>query len=1053
MEAFVTRLLTMSLGGACVIAATLLIRLPLRKAPHKFAVLLWTLAALRLICPFTVSTDAALTPDVKTLLPEAAVIEETPGTPADTAKTPAAPGEERAGQPLPQTPAPGTAAPGQTDSATPGQAGTLSPAQSGTQQTETPQAGTQSPAGPAGTGTPSAAEPAEKEIPAGTKTAPSLPTVLFAVWAAGAGAMLLYAAASYLRLLRKTRARLETGEGVYVCDALPGPFVLGAVRPKVFLPSDLPDDVSAAVLAHERAHLRRRDPLVKLLGFLILTLHWFNPFVWAAYLLLGRDLELAADEEALARADAEGRKRYASALIECALPKRGLSVAPLGFGEIGVKRRIRNMSVKKKLGAGLAILLVIAAGAVCVFLMTDKKPASPAEEPADGLAVTGETDSFPEGEIELTLTLENRSDRAVQFGSSAGDLPAHLEVKGGDGSWTPILTDLVWFADAEILQPHTSTQKAVSLQGRALSPGEYRLDVGWRDAEDRDAAFSHAYFAFTVTASDGGLRLTGDNDVIAYGNRVINVTATNGSGDRLMFGSMLEGQEPPALEKQTGPGVWETVDHHAFPDSIDITSLSIMSPGETRSFSVYAGDLLYSPGEYRLRLAYYKANENPAETRPRYAYLPFTVPVPERTVLRENDPTVMLRADEPEDAGPAFAAAKDCLLKRVLQRFGVPDGDPLADSILAVRDDPALAGLAAKAAEILQRDERPFYADPALENGDLQAFFENLSVYEKGNAYFDRRFVGSGRTYAMVDVGYSLPESVEEDGVAVLVIYEALDYRETSRSSDSFMGSRYTVTLFSVGGVWRVAALESDYLFERGGYQPENYETDEPADPLFTWEALSDAEFEALLDELFAPSDRLTQEEYARLTSKERALFSSVQRFFTSYYADPRDMDLGLFLRYLDECRNSGFSDPDSPDYSPETVEILKKEMRKDEPSLDALPVHLYDLDELNVYLDRYLGITVEEMHRDWLHPTNEYYSVESALFPEKTEIRMPGFLPSLNAFYTRTSDWVGGTFLPVGATRDGDRILLYSETAYAMLQQTETGLKIEAFLPLTPDA
>ncbi|MBR5409695.1 MAG: hypothetical protein IK104_03420 [Clostridia bacterium] len=1040
MEAFVTKLLTMSLGGACVIAATLLIRLPLRKAPHKWAVLLWTLAALRLICPFTFSTDAALTPDVKTLLPEAAISEETPGTPADTANLPAAPGEERAGQPLPQTDAP--------QNPVPGQAGTLSPAQSGTQQTETPQAGTQSPAGPGGTGTPSAAEPTEKEIPAETKQAPSLPKILFAVWAAGAGAMLVYAAASYLSLLRKTRARLETGEGVYVCDALPGPFVLGAVKPKVFLPSDLPDDVSAAVLAHEKAHLRRRDPLVKLLGFLILTLHWFNPFVWAAYLLLGRDLELAADEEALALSDAEGRKRYASALIACALPKRGLSVAPLGFGEIGVKRRIRNMSVKKKLGVGLAILLVIAAGAVCVFLMTDKKPASPAEEPADGLVVTGETDSFPEGEIELTVTLENKSDRAVMFGSSAGDLPAHLEVKGGDGSWTPILTDLIWFADAEILQPHTSTQKTVSLQGHALSPGEYRLDVGWRDDGDGDAAFSHAYFAFTVTALEGGLRLTGDNDVIAYRNRVINVTATNGSGDRLMFGSMLEGQEPPALEKQTGPGVWETVDHHAFPDSIDITSLSIMSPGETRSFSVYAGDLLYSPGEYRLRLAYYKADEKPAESRPRYAYLPFTVAVPERTVLRENDPTVMLRADEPEDAGPAFAAAKDCLLKRVLQRFGVPDGDPLADSILAVRDDPALAGLAARAADVLQRDERPFYADPALENGGLQAFFDNLSVYEKGNAYFDRRFVGSGRTYTMVDVGYSLLESAEEDGVAVLVIYEALDYRETSRSSDSFMGSRYTVTLFSVGGVWRVAALESDYLLNRGGYRPENYDIDAP-DGILAGTALSDAEFDALLDELFAPSDRFTNEEIARLSAKERALFSSVQRFFTSYYADPRDMDLGLFLRYLDECRNSGFSDPGSPDYSPETMEILKKEMRKDETSLEALPVHLYDLDELNAYLDRYLGITVEEMHRDWLHPTDEYYSVVSALFPEETEIRMPGFLPSLNAFYTRTSDWVGGTFSPVGATRDGDRICLYGETAYAMLRQTETGLKIEAFLPL----
>ena len=360
MGAFIGRLLDMSLGGAIVIAAILPLRLLLKKAPHRVTVWLWALAAVRLLLPFTLSSPVALTPDLGTVLSERPAAAETTTLPSDSlptvepGQTRAADGEE-SGAPTGTLPTPVLpAVPASETPTSPGLPGTV----------VIPE--TQASPAPASSVSPT---------PEGsTRRTLDRDTLYFAVWAAGAAGMLLYAAVSYLRLSRKTRARLKTGDGAYLCDALPGPFVLGALKPKIFLPSDLPEDVKWAVLAHEKAHLERYDPLVKLLGFGVLALHWFNPLVWAAYLLLGRDVELAADEAALREKSPDERRSYAEALLSCTVHPRRLNVAPLGFGEIGIKTRIKNMSVKKKLSAGLAVVLVLAVGAIGVFLMTHKDP-------------------------------------------------------------------------------------------------------------------------------------------------------------------------------------------------------------------------------------------------------------------------------------------------------------------------------------------------------------------------------------------------------------------------------------------------------------------------------------------------------------------------------------------------------------------------------------------------------------------------------------------------------------------------------------------------------
>lgn len=141
-----------------------------------------------------------------------------------------------------------------------------------------------------------------------------LTNVLAALWLAGLAAMLLYAFLSWLRLRLLVREAVPAGDGKYICDRLRDPFILGLFRPRIYLPSDLSEPELSCVLAHEGAHLRRRDHIWKPLGWLLLSVHWFNPLVWLAYALFCRDVEYACDESVVGGLDADGRRAYARAL-------------------------------------------------------------------------------------------------------------------------------------------------------------------------------------------------------------------------------------------------------------------------------------------------------------------------------------------------------------------------------------------------------------------------------------------------------------------------------------------------------------------------------------------------------------------------------------------------------------------------------------------------------------------------------------------------------------------------------------------------------------------
>jgi hypothetical protein len=195
------------------------------------------------------------------------------------------------------------------------------------------------------------------------------------VWLAGACTMALYGAVSYVRLKLKVRPSLQVEKRVFVCDGIGYPFLLGVLRPKVYLPSDLEEPHLSYVLAHEKAHVKRGDHLWKPLGFALLTLHWFNPLLWVAYLLLCRDIESACDEKVVRDMDNTQKDGYSRALLACSLQgafhRRWISACPVAFGETGVKTRIKSVLHYKKPAFWVLIVAVLACIAVGVFFLTD----------------------------------------------------------------------------------------------------------------------------------------------------------------------------------------------------------------------------------------------------------------------------------------------------------------------------------------------------------------------------------------------------------------------------------------------------------------------------------------------------------------------------------------------------------------------------------------------------------------------------------------------------------------------------------------------------------
>lgn len=191
-----------------------------------------------------------------------------------------------------------------------------------------------------------------------------------AIWLTGVGCMALYMALSLLRMRWRLRAAPRIQDNVYRCTDWSTPFVLGVLAPRIYVPKTVSEQDFPQVLAHERCHIRRWDHVWKPLAFLLLAVNWFNPVLWAAYVLLGRDMERACDEMVLKNADAAQRAAYSRALVSCAAQPKMAAVCPLAFGEVAVKERVKNVLNYKKPALWAVILLVVAAAIIGACLLT-----------------------------------------------------------------------------------------------------------------------------------------------------------------------------------------------------------------------------------------------------------------------------------------------------------------------------------------------------------------------------------------------------------------------------------------------------------------------------------------------------------------------------------------------------------------------------------------------------------------------------------------------------------------------------------------------------------
>lgn len=339
MQAVFAKILNMSLTGSIVIAVVLLARLFLKRAPKIYSYALWAVVLFRLLCPLSITAGLSVL------------------------------------KPLPVTTTPGISSVSYRP---------IQQAVKISNQITEEQRGS--------------VELAVQEQP---KPKPSPIRIASYIWLTGASCMALYSLAQYLSLrCRLAEAVLLRGE-IYLADSISAPFVMGILRPRIYLPSSTPMNERRFIVAHERHHIRRGDPLWKLLGYIALCLHWFNPLVWLAFCLAGKDMEMSCDEAVIKRLGEHIRADYSQALLRLATHKRIVSGMPLAFGEGDTKGRVRNMAKWKKPKVWVSVLCV----ALCLVILAACALNPKQNYPLLGVASIRMTEEGQTGAWDLHFTL------------------------------------------------------------------------------------------------------------------------------------------------------------------------------------------------------------------------------------------------------------------------------------------------------------------------------------------------------------------------------------------------------------------------------------------------------------------------------------------------------------------------------------------------------------------------------------------------------------------------------------------------------------------------
>lgn len=228
-------------------------------------------------------------------------------------------------------------------------------------------------------------------------------TYLTITWLVGIAVMLLYSIVSYLKLRRRVSASIPLRKGIYIADHIDTPFVMGFFRPAIYLPSALVEPERRYIIAHERHHIRRGDHIFKALGFLALTIHWFNPLVWLSFSLASRDMEMSCDEAVIRKLGEAFRADYSQTLLNLATGHRTFTGTPLAFGEDDPAGRVRNLAKWKKPAIWVVVICVFVCAVLAVCLLTDPETVESFDPPqtiAETTAITLNNDPLPAGFFE-----------------------------------------------------------------------------------------------------------------------------------------------------------------------------------------------------------------------------------------------------------------------------------------------------------------------------------------------------------------------------------------------------------------------------------------------------------------------------------------------------------------------------------------------------------------------------------------------------------------------------------------------------------------------------
>ncbi|MCI6243814.1 MAG: M56 family metallopeptidase [Agathobacter sp.] len=309
MEGVFIKLLNLSIQASILIVVVLLLRFILNKSPKWMKCLLWALVAIRLVCPFSIESIFSLSPDAEVVNMDNYV-----------------------GMPNIQSEAAGTD-------------------RSVNKYVETH----------------------DNEGVAVEKKNTNPIYFLSIIWSVGIVILAVYALGSCLKIWRRVKLSIRTTENIYICDRIDSPFIFGIIKPRIYLPSGISEEQKESVIAHEQAHLKRLDHFWKPFGFCLLTVYWFNPLCWLAYILLCRDIELACDEKVIKNMDVTQKKIYSQVLLSFSESQKQILACPLAFGEVGVKERIRSILNYKKPAFWIIAVAIVSMIVTSVLFLTSPK--------------------------------------------------------------------------------------------------------------------------------------------------------------------------------------------------------------------------------------------------------------------------------------------------------------------------------------------------------------------------------------------------------------------------------------------------------------------------------------------------------------------------------------------------------------------------------------------------------------------------------------------------------------------------------------------------------